>query len=191
MQNLTALTGVLLLAVPSMLAQDAAPARSAPPAAQWPIATDAETSSPRATVEAFFQAISAPKGGKLNQQRLMSLFQPGGRIAVPFTTAQGKRTDVIFLTPAEYALRSDEATATEGFFDRVLAVHVASFGEIAQVFASYASRNSPDDPKPFVRGIKSFELVESGSHWYITQVSWTRETPANSIPEVFLKDRSE
>lgn len=182
---------MLLLALPPLLAQDAAPGRDAKPAAQRPLAADADTSSPRATVEAFFQTISAPKGGKLDQQRLMSLFLPGGRIAVPFTTAQGKRTDAIYLTPVEYALRSDEATAKEGFFDRVLAVHVATFGEIAQVFASYASRKSPDDPMPFVRGMKSFELIQSGSHWYITQVSWTRETSGNSIPEVFLKDRSE
>ena len=186
-----ALVGLILLAAPALPAQDGGAARVARPAAQRPLATDADTSSPRATVEAFFQTISAPKGGKLDQQRLQSLFEPSGRIAIPFNRAPGKLTEVLLMSPAEYALRSDQATAMEGFFDRVLAMHEARYGEIAQVFASYASRKSLDDPAPFVRGMKSFELVQRNSHWYITQVSWTRETQDNLIPEVFLKERSE
>lgn len=95
------------------------------------------------------------------------------------------------MTPAQYAVRSDEGTAKEGFFDRVLAQHVQRFGLIAHVFVSYASRTSPTAPQPFVRGVKSFELFHSESRWYIVQVSWNRERDGLKIPPVYLEDQDE
>jgi hypothetical protein len=62
------------------------------------------------------------------------------------------------------------------------------FGVMAHVYASYESRRNQNDPKPFVRGIKSFELLSSGERWYITQVAWDRERPDNPIPDLYLRE---
>jgi len=67
-------------------------------------------------------------------------------------------------------------------------MRVQQFGALANVYAAYESRKNQNDPKPFVRGVKSFELLNSGGRWYITQVAWDIERDGNSIPESYLHD---
>ena len=154
----------------------------------WPEAKPEDVRTVRAIVEAFFNAISAPAGGKIDRERLRSLFVPDGRIEIPLPSTNGKPTDVVFLTPDQYADGSDSETATTGFFDRMLALQVQQFGVMAHVYTSYESREKPEDPKPFVRGMKSLELLNSNGRWFLVQVSWDRERPGNPIPDRYLHD---
>jgi len=155
---------------------------------EWPKAKPEDVQTIRAIVGAFFDAISAPAGGTLNRERLRALFVPNGRIEIPLPSSKGNPTDVIFLTPDQYADNSDSQTAKTGFFDHVLARQVQHFGVMAHVYASYESRENTSDPKPFVRGVKSIELLNSAGRWYIVQVSWDRESPGNPIPDRYLHD---
>jgi hypothetical protein len=155
---------------------------------EWPKAKPEDVKTIRAIVGAFFDAISAPAGGTLNRERLRALFVPDGRIEIPQPASKGSPTDVIFLTPDQYAANSDSQTAKTGFFDHVLAVQVQHFGVMAHVYTSYESRKSPSDLKAFVRGVKSIELLNSAGRWYIVQVSWDRESPDNPIPYRYLHD---
>jgi hypothetical protein len=159
--------------------------------ADWPKARVGDADSPRDLALAFFAAISAPKGGKLDRERLRSLFVPDGRIEVPLVGEAGQATDVVFLTPDEYADSSDRSTAESGFFDHMIAAHVQRFGVMAHVWTSYESRNRAEDAKPFVRGVKSFEVMESGGRWYIANVAWDRERAGVGIPAGLLKDSEE
>ena len=54
-------------------------------------------------------------------------------------------------------------------------MQVQHFGVMAHVYASYGSRERPSDVKPFVRGVKPIELLNSAGRGYIVQVSWDRE----------------
>ena len=92
------------------------------------------------------------------------------------------------MSPDRYADLSDAATAKAGFFDHLIAAHVQRFGVMANVYVAYESRRNRDDPNPFVRGVKSFELLNSAGRWYITQVSWDRERDGVSIPDALLHD---
>jgi hypothetical protein len=154
----------------------------------WPVAKPEDVSTVRAIVKSFFDVISAPAGGKINRDKLRSLFVPNGRIEVPIVSSNGKPTDVIFLTPDQYADNSDTQTAVTGFFDHMLALQVQQFGVMAHVYTSYESRQKTTDQKPFARGVKSIELLNSGGRWYIVQVSWDRERPGNAIPSRYLRD---
>lgn len=154
----------------------------------WPAARSGEVLSIPGMVKAFFDAISAPKGGTLDRSRLLSLFAPGGRIEIPIQASGRRSTDVVFVSPDAYADLSDTATRNEGFFDHLIAMRVQQFGSMAQVWASYESSRTRNAPKPFVRGIKSFELLSRGGRWYITQVAWVRETRSNPIPALYLHD---
>lgn len=154
----------------------------------WPKANPADVATIVSTVHAFYQAISSPAGGKLDQQRLRSLFVPGGRIVVGLAANGTRAADVIFLTPEEYARSSDRQTVTSGFSDRNPANQVQQFGVMAHVYSTYESREKQDDPKPMARGIKSFELVHSGAGWYIVQVYWDSERDGVVIPEKWMKD---
>jgi hypothetical protein len=156
----------------------------------WPKARSEDTDTVNHITQAFFDSISAAAGGKLDRQRLNSLFLPSGRIQL---LANGKdgRSDVVFVTPDQYADMSDSMTAKTGFFDREIAMQVQRFDAVAQVFVSYESRNSAVDPKPFVRGVKSLELVNRNGRWYLVSVAWERETPATPIPSSLLQSHGD
>jgi hypothetical protein len=158
---------------------------------EWPKANAADVDTIEDTVRAFYSAISAPPGGKLNRDRLHSLFVPDGRIVVGLQARPGRAADVMLLTLDEYADRSDAATASGGFFDRNIANHVQRFGVMAQVYSTYESRSHLDDKKPMARGIKSFELLNSANRWYIVQIYWDSERPDNPIPDRYLHDSSD
>lgn len=153
---------------------------------KWPAARPGDVTSIHSIVEAFFNAISAPKGGTLDRERLRSLFVPNGRVEIPLPGSGAQPTDVVFVSPDAYADMSNAATKDEGFSDHALAMHVQQFGVMAHVFSSYESRKKRDDPKPFLRGVKSFELLNSGGRWYITQVAWDVEREDNPIPGMYL-----
>lgn len=154
----------------------------------WPAARPGDVRSIHSIVEALFDAISAPKGGTLDRRRLESLFAPGGRLEIPIEASGNLPADVIFVSPDAYSDMSDTGTKHEGFFDRLIAMRVQQFGVMANVWASYESRTNQNDPKPFVRGIKSFELLNRTGRWYITQVAWVRERGNDPIPAMYLRD---
>jgi hypothetical protein len=154
----------------------------------WPKANPADVASIESTVRAFFSAISAPAGGKIDRNRLRSLFVPGGRIVDMREQSSSHPPDIYLFTPEEYAAMSDSHTVTKGFFDSNPGNQVESFGVIAHVYARFESRSNPGDAEPFARGIKSFELLNSGGRWYIVQAYWDWERPDNPIPERYLHD---
>jgi hypothetical protein len=154
----------------------------------WPAARPGDVRSIHSIVEAFFDAISSPKGETLDHRRLESLFAPGGRIELPIQASDTLSTDVAFVSPDAYSDMSDIETIHEGFFDHLIAMRVQQFGIMAHVWASYESRKNQNDPEPFVRGIKSFDLLNRGGRWYITQVAWVRESKNNPIPAIYMQD---
>ncbi|NYF80914.1 hypothetical protein [Granulicella arctica] len=170
-------------AVPSQKPQ---PALSSHP--EWPKANPADVDTIEHTVRAFYSAISTSAGGKLDRNRLRSLFVPDGRIVSSREPRSDRAADVVFLSPDAYANLSDAATVREGFFDRNLASQIETFGVTAHVYSTYESRSHPEDAKPMARGIKSFELLNSANRWYIVQMYWDSERPGNPIPDRYLHD---
>ena len=155
---------------------------------EWPKANSADVATVEDIVRAFYRAISAPAGGKLDQNRLRSLFVPGGRIVSSVPANSSRAADVRFLTPEEYAAISDAHTLTSGFFDSNPANQIERFGAMAHVYSTFESRSHLDDPKPMARGIKSFELLNSANRWYIIEVYWDWERSDNPIPDRYLHD---
>lgn len=153
-----------------------------------PKADPADVSSIEEIVKAFYSAISAPAGGKLDRKRLHSLFVPSGRIAVGVPARESHAANVVFISLDQYADSSDAGTATEGFFDANPANQIEQFGVMAHVYSTYESRSHPEDVKPMARGIKSFELLHRADRWYILQVYWDAERPDNPLPERYLHD---
>jgi hypothetical protein len=157
----------------------------------WPKANPADVATIESTVRAFFDAISAPAGQRLNRDRLRSLFVPAGRIVAARAPGSSRAADVIFLSPDEYADIADAQTVSKGFFDRNLANQIERFGVMAHVYSSYESRFDTNSTKPVARGIKSFELLNSDNRWYIIQMYWDSERSDNPIPDRYLHDKVE
>ena len=82
--------------------------------------------------------------------------------------------------------RKTSGTPATGFFEREIARRTDCFGNVCQVFSTYESRHTPDDAKPFERGINSIQLLRDGSRWWIASVAWDAERPDNPLPPQYL-----
>jgi len=150
-----------------------------------PPAKPADVSSPDAILAATYDVISGPAGQKRDWDRFRSLFLPGARL-VP----SGPKKDGGFfarvVTPDEYAKFADTYFEKNGFAENEIARKSERYGNIMQIFSTYASRHDAKDPEPFERGINSFQLFYDGARWWIVTIYWQGETKEAPIPKEFL-----
>ena len=128
-------------------------------------------------LKAIYDAISGPAGDR-DWNRFRSLFVPEARL----TSATQKDGDPVRLLDVEgYARGAGSYFKTHAFYESAIANQVQKFGNIAQVFSSYASRTAPNE-KPFARGVNSIQLFNDGSRWWVLSILWDEESPANPLP---------
>ena len=63
---------------------------------------------------------------------------------------------------------------------------VEEFGNIVHAFSAYESKNTPQDPQPFARGINSIQLLRGPDRWYVLSIFWDSERADNPIPAKYL-----
>jgi hypothetical protein len=149
-----------------------------------PAARPADVASIDAIIKACYDVISGPAGPR-DWDRFISLFAPDARL-IP-TRHDSTGIHIRTLSPQEYATRAGANFTKNAFFEKSIGNQVDQYGAIAQVFSAYASRRSPDDPKPFARGINSFQLFNDGHRWYIVTIYWDSEQSGETIPDRYLK----
>jgi hypothetical protein len=150
-----------------------------------PAANPADVSSLDAILAAIYDSISGAKGKTRNWDRFRSLFVPGARLIPTFKRPTGEITTRV-LTPEEFVTSSGKFMEEQGFFEQSIANHVETFGNIAQVFSVYEGRHDTADPKPFVRGINSIQLMNDGKRWWVVTIFWQAEDAANPLPKKYL-----
>jgi hypothetical protein len=139
-----------------------------------------------AIIAAVYDVISGPAGKKRNWDRMRSLFLPGARL-IPTNPRQPGGYGSRVLSVDEYIARAEPFMEKEGFFEKEAARKTEQFGQIAHLFSTYESRRTPDDPKPFQRGINSFQLMNDGTRWWIVTIFWEGEDEKNPLPQKYLK----
>lgn len=153
--------------------------------------TDSIPAKPRdvesidAIIKALYDVISGPAGEVRNWDRMRSLFL---QEAMMVPTGY-KRNDTAFykvINPETYISVIGPGLISAGFFETEISHKTEQYGNIAQVFSTYESRNKKEDVKPFMRGINSIQLWYSGSRWYIVSIIWLGETPSNPLPSKYL-----
>jgi hypothetical protein len=151
-----------------------------------PAANPADVNSMDSILAAVYDVISGPAGKKRDWDRLRSLFAPGARL-IPTgprpTGGYGSRVHTV----DEYIARAEPFFEKEGFYEKEAARQTEMFGQIAHVFSTYESRHSPDDAKPFQRGINSIQLMNDGKRWWVVTIFWQGEDEKNPLPEKYLK----
>ena len=126
---------------------------------------------------AIYDVISGPAGDR-DWNRFRSLFVPEARL----TSATRKNGGPVRLLDAEgYARGAGGYFKTHAFYESAIANRIQKFGNIAQVFSSYESRNAPNE-KPFARGVNSIQLFNDGFRWWVISILWDEETPTNPLP---------
>jgi len=147
-----------------------------------------DVSSIDGLIQAAYDVISGPAGQARDWERERALFFPGARL-IPTATVPG-RNDVdlapVILDVEGYIERVEPIFATSGFYETEVARKTEQFGRIAHVWSTYESRHAESDPKPFMRGINSFQLFHDGSRWWIVNIYWQHETAEHPIAEKYL-----
>jgi hypothetical protein len=156
----------------------------------WPAAKPEDVKSPEAILNAVYDVISGGKGQARDWNRMRSLFIPGAHlipaITVAATAGEPAHTDAVLLTIDDYIARSSGRMTANGFFEHSIHNEVEQFGNIVQIWSTYESRHNANDPKPFARGINSFQLLNDGKRYWIVNIFWDAESPEHPIPQKYL-----
>jgi hypothetical protein len=150
-----------------------------------PTAAPADVASPDAVLAAYYASLSGPAGKKRDWNRFLSLFYPGARLL----PAEGKGhsgTMPHVFTPHTYLFDTEPTMLESGYVAKEIARRTESFGKLVQAFSTYEVRHAADDPKPFVRGVTSFQLLNDGKRWWIFSAAWQPETTALALPDQYL-----
>jgi hypothetical protein len=153
----------------------AAPARAQAPV---PAANSSDVRSIDSILAALYSVISGPAGDR-DWARFRSLFAPDARL-----TSVTKATPdhpARLMSAGDYASHAGGYFKTHAFYESALVNRVDRFGNAAQVFSSYESRNAPGE-KPFARGVNSIQLFHDKERWWILSVLWDEETATNPLP---------
>jgi len=170
-------------ALPAVPVRAVAQDTAAPPP---PAADPVDVGSIDAIMAAVYEVISGPAGAQRDWDRMRSLFIPGARL-IPTGPKEGGGFDHRVMSVEDYITRSGPWLEENGFFEREVGRTMDRYGNIVQVFSSYASRRQAEDPTPFMRGINSFQLWYDGTRWWVVSIMWEAERPDNPIPEKYLK----
>jgi hypothetical protein len=170
------------LALSSIVALVPCRAQDAPPPAK-----PADVQSQDAIMHAIYDVISGPGGSPRDWNRFLSLFVPGARLIPSRHHGGDSATTLTVLSPQDYVQRVSSRFEANGFFEKEVSHTSETYGAITQNFSTYESRHAANDEKPFARGINSFQLFNDGKRWYVVTIYWDAETPANPIPEKYLK----
>ena len=152
------------------------------------VAKEADGASVDSIVAALYEVISGPAGAPRNWNRMRALFAPDAKLMViqpGRDGGYGLRT----MTVEDYISRNMSAFNTGGFYEREIARTTDAFGQLVHVFSTYELLRSPNDPKPFMRGINSIQLAFDGKRWWIANLVWRAEDAGLALPERYLQSR--
>jgi hypothetical protein len=152
--------------------------------ASVPAAKPEDVASPEAIVKALYATISGPAGER-DWNRLRSLLLPEGRFTASVLDDAGHHV-VRRRNVEDYIAGAGHYFSEHPFYETGLVTKIQRFGNIAQVFTSYASSNAPG-AKPFQRGINSMQLLNDGTRWWIVSILWDSERPENPLPKTMAK----
>jgi hypothetical protein len=142
-----------------------------------PVPRPDDVNSLDSILKAIYDVISGPAGDR-DWNRFRSLFVPEARLTSATRIDGGP---VRLFDVDGYARGAGGYFKTHAFYESAIANRIQKFGNIAQVFSSYASRTAPNE-RPFARGVNSIQLFNDGTRWWVLSILWDEETPTNPLP---------
>ena len=150
-------------------------------------ANPADVGSVDAILAALYGSVSGPPGPR-DWDRVRSIFAPGAWVS-PVENRPGGGAIAHIMTLEAFIERSSRNVAREGFYEKEIARRSDAFGSIVHVFSTYEARHSPEDPRPFRRGINSIQLLKDGDRYWVVSVYWDTEREGTPIPDEYLPAR--
>ncbi len=140
-----------------------------------------DTDSPNSIISAVYDVISGPAGQKRDWNRMQGLFSKDARMMAIARSTNGD-SKLHVMTVDDYIKQSGPTLESRGFFEKEVSKKTEHFGNIVHVWSTYEARMKKEDPKPFMRGINSFQLWNDGKRWWVTSILWQPEDAANPLP---------
>jgi hypothetical protein len=172
MKTLALLTLTLSLTIPAF---SQTPSQSSSQASS---ANPSDVKSIDSILTTLYAVISGPAGDR-DWNRFRSLFAKDARLTS--VTKEASDHPARLLSADEYISLAGGYFKTHAFYENAIVNKVDRFGNMAQVFSSYESRNAPAE-KPFTRGINSIQLFFDQDRWWILSILWDEESPTNPLP---------
>jgi len=141
-----------------------------------------DVSSPGSIIRTMYDLISGPKGGR-DWDAIRSLYLPGARLIPTGMRANGEH-GLHILDIEGWIVGALPLFAENDFYEVEVARRMDVFGQIAQAFSTYECRWEQDGAA-FMTGINSIQLLQKDGRWWIVNVFWDNETPANPIPAAY------
>jgi hypothetical protein len=180
--TLRALSAILFLTAASGVSSEQTRADSvAVPAIA---AQPADVATIDGVMKAFYEVISGPAGQPRQWSRDRTLYIPEIRFVSMDVDSKGKPVPRI-VTHQQFVDASNPSMVAKGFDEREIHRVTKRFGNIAHVFSTYETRQTPGGPLTG-RGINSIELFWDGDRWWIASAIWDDERPDNPIPKEYL-----
>ena len=139
-------------------------------------------------VAALYAVLSGDKGVKRDWDRFRYLFIDEARL-IPSGKGQSGKVAYRIMSPDDYISGSGKWLEENGFHEVEIHRKVEAYGSLVHVFSTYESYHSKADTAPFMRGINSIQLMNSGDRWWIVQIYWLGESKELPLPEKFLPKR--
>ena len=146
-----------------------------------------DVSSVSAIITALYDANTNLVDQKRDSARFRSLFVPGA-LMMPTFSFPGTAARIGMQSVDDYIARAMRSQPRHGFSEWEIARTSHAYGNIMQVFSTYAARRDSSDKNP-ARGINSIQLFNDGTRWWIAGVLWDNERADKPIPAEYLKSR--
>ena len=144
----------------------------------------ADFSSIDGIIDAIYDSITFSQGEKPDMARFRSLCAPNA----PFIRTRPDGVDKMNSASFFSSFRERvETGALKSFYEGEIFRKTHRYGSIAQVFSTYEKGMNTDNPESFNRGINSIQLYYDGERWWISCLMWQDESPANPIPDEYLR----
>jgi hypothetical protein len=144
-----------------------------------------DVASTKAIIEAMYECLSGPAGQPRDWSRMKSLCVTKNHSIRTGKLPDGRVACKIMSTD-EYIRQMEPWLLENGFVETEIHRTEERFGNIAHVMSTYESRRNADDPKPFMRGINSFQLLFDENRWWVINVMWQHESEEFPIPSRYL-----
>ena len=143
-----------------------------------------DVSSIDGMVKAYYEVITGPAGQPRQWGRDRSLYIEGLRFVAMDVDKAGRPVAHV-MSHQEFVDDNDARMTARGFDEREIHRVTQRFGNIAHVFSTYETRQTPGGPV-IGRGINSIELFWDGKRWWIANAIWDDERPDNPLPKEYL-----
>jgi hypothetical protein len=134
-------------------------------------------------IDAYYEVVSGPAGESPDRRRDESLHVADALIAITGVDSAGDPS-IATMTLGGYHDRFG-GPRQSGFYEREIHRITQRFGNMAQVWSTYAITDSPEGPE-LRRGINSIQLYHDGERWWITSWIYDNERDGTPIPSRYL-----